>query len=69
MIDTKHANPYLPNGTRVLNTADGEPGLIINGFTQDATIGEWVEHEVETAYGIEVWKRTDFILFSEMDEA
>jgi hypothetical protein len=56
----------LPGGTRVLNTSDGEPGTIVNGFAFDPATG-WVEYEVETRYGIERWRHSDFILFSEMD--
>jgi len=37
---------YLPNGTRVLNTNDGEPGHIVNGFTYDEQQGGWIEYEV-----------------------
>ncbi|GIW80413.1 MAG: hypothetical protein KatS3mg105_2220 [Gemmatales bacterium] len=57
---------YVPNGTRVLNITDGEPGYIVNGFAFDPEIG-WFEYEVETEYGIEVWKRDEFILFSEFE--
>ena len=56
----------IPNGTRVLNTNDGEPGTIMNGFAWDKT-GEWTEYEVETAYGIERWQRSDFVLMSEIE--
>jgi hypothetical protein len=58
---------YLNNGTRVLNTEDGEPGWIVNGFSHDPANGGWVEYEVETRYGIERWKRTDFVLMSEIE--
>jgi len=58
---------YLPNGTRVLNTTDGEPGSIVNGFSFDQAIGCY-EYEVETQYGIERWLRSDFVLISEIDE-
>lgn len=61
---TRH--PYLLNGTRVLNTNDAEPGSIINGFSYDPEIG-WYEYEVETAYGIERWLRSDFVLMSEIE--
>ena len=47
----------LPGGTRVLNTDDGEPGVIVNGFSYDADAGGWIEYEVETADGIERWMR------------
>ena len=58
--------PSLPAETRVLNTNDGEPGTILNGFTYDPATGEWTEYEVVTQHGIERWQRSDFILFSEM---
>ena len=58
---------YLPNGTRVLNTNDGEPGHIVNGFAYDEQQGGWIEYEVETQCGIERWQRADFILFSECE--
>ena len=57
----------LPAETRVLNTNDGEPGTILNGFAFDPAIGEWTEYEVVTNYGIERWERKDFILFSEFE--
>jgi len=60
--------PSLPAETRVLNTYDGEPGSILNGFTFDPSTGEWTEYEVVTQFGIERWQRSDFILFSEMEE-
>jgi len=67
-MQTNHSQPeHLPGGTRVLNTNDGEPGLIMNGFAFDPDQGGWTEYEVETQYGIEVWKRCDFILFSEFE--
>jgi len=58
---------YLPNGTHVLNTSDGEPGHIVNGFTYDEQQGGWTEYEVETQYGIERWERADLVLFSEFE--
>jgi len=61
------ANP-LPNGTKVLNTEDGEPGWVVNGFTIDET-GKWVEYEVETAYGIERRRRDQFVLMNEIEAA
>ena len=66
MTTTSH--PYLANGTRVLNTNDGEPGTIMNGFAFDPATG-WCEYEVETQYGIERWMRSDFIVMSETEEA
>jgi len=56
----------LPTGTRVLNTTDGEPGTIINGFACDPGAG-WTEYEVATDEGIERWKRSDFILLTEAE--
>jgi hypothetical protein len=55
----------LPAGTRVLNTNDAEPGTIRNGISFDPATG-WSEYEVQTQYGIERWKRTDFVLMSEI---
>ena len=60
-------NASIPNGTVVLNVNDGERGTIMNGFTWDRCTGEWTEYEVETAYGIEVWQRDDFVLMSEIN--
>ena len=61
--------PHLPSETRVLNINDGEPGTILNGFTYDPSEGEWTEYEVVTQDGIERWQRSDFILFSELEDA
>ena len=61
-------NRALPTGTPVLNTTDGEPGTIMNGFSHDEA-GEWTEYEVATDYGIERWKREDFILLSDLPDA
>ena len=58
-------NESLPAGTRVLNTTDGEPGSIMNGFSFDPATG-WYEYEVETQHGIERWLRSDFLLMSEL---
>ena len=63
---TQATHPLVPGGTRVLNTTEGEPGHIMNGFAFDPAIG-WTEYEVETAEGVERWKRDDFILFSEFE--
>lgn len=57
---------HLPGGTRVLNVNDAEPDVIMNGFSLDPTSG-WYEYEVETAYGIERWLRSDFVLMSGLD--
>ena len=46
---TDATNKHLPNGTKVVNTDDGEPGTIVNAFTFDPQTGEWTEYEVETA--------------------
>ncbi|NQU20971.1 MAG: hypothetical protein HQ567_06775 [Candidatus Nealsonbacteria bacterium] len=67
MNATQHE--HLPGGTRVLNTTDGEAGLINNGFTFDADQGGWTEYEVETEYGVERWQRDAFVLFSEIEKA
>jgi hypothetical protein len=61
--------PYVPGGTRVLNTEDAEPGVIMNGFAFDSAAGGWTEYEVETAYGIERWVRSEFVLMSEIEAA
>ena len=58
---------YIPGGTRVLNINDGEPGHIMNGYAWIPATGEWTEYQVETRDAIEVWKRSDFILFSEFE--
>jgi len=69
-MQTNHSqHEHLPGGTRVLNTTDGEAGVIMNGFAFDADQGGWIEYEVETQYGVERWKRSDFILFSEFEAA
>ena len=61
--------PHLPGETRVLNINDGEPGTILNGFTYDPSEGGWTEYEVVTQDGIERWQRSDFVLFSELEDA
>ena len=61
--------PHLPGETRVLNINDGEPGTILNGFTYDSSTGGWTEYEVVTQDGIERWQRSDFVLFSELEDA
>ena len=54
---TTDARRYrLPGETRVLNTRDGEPGTILNGFAFDTRRG-WTEYEVSCAYGIEPERR------------
>jgi len=69
MQTNRSQHEHLPGGTRVLSTTDGEPGVIINGFAFDADQGGWTEYEVETQYGVERWKRSDFILFAEFEDA
>jgi hypothetical protein len=59
-------NDYLPNGTPVLNTDDGETGTIMNGFACDPASG-WTEYEVATQYGIERWRRSDMVLMSDLE--
>ena len=65
---TATTSEYLPNGTPVLNTNDGERGTILNGFACDPVAG-WTEYEVTTQHGIERWQRSDMMLFSEIDDA
>ena len=50
----------VPAGTRVINVRDGQDGSVLGAYD---TTG--AEYEVETAYGIEVWKRADFVTFAE----
>ena len=64
--DNGLGSQHVPSGTRVLNTRDGEPGCIMNGFAFDPQVG-WTEYEVETDYGVERWKREDFVLFTELE--
>ena len=59
------SHDYVPPGTRVLNTDDGEIGSIMNGCSFESTSG-WYEYEVETKYGIERWQRSDFVLMDEI---
>ena len=68
MAENQTQHEHLPGGTRVLNTGDGETGVIINGYAFDADQGGWTEYEVETKHGIEHWRRGEFILFSEFEE-
>ena len=58
---------HIPGGTRVLNTTDAEPGVVMNGFSYDPETG-WYEYEVETQYGIERWTRGNFVLMSELEQ-
>jgi hypothetical protein len=66
MMSAATSNEYLPNGTPVLNTTDGETGSIINGFAADAARG-WYEYEVATHYGIERWQRSEMLPVSELE--
>lgn len=61
-----NANDYLECGTRVLNTNDGEPGAILNGFSFGPE--GCCEYEVQTQYGIERWRRSDFIAMPDVEE-
>ena len=67
-MNANRTQEHLPCGTRVLNTTDGEPGTILNGFSFEPEFG-WYEYEVETRYGVERWHRHDFILFSDFDDS
>lgn len=50
----------LASGTKVAHKKNGRQGTILNGF---AFVDEtWVEWEVETDRGIEVWDFSDFML-------
>jgi len=59
---------YLPNGTPVFNTDDGERGTVVNGFAFDPETG-WTEYEVATQYGIERWQRDAMLLLEEIEVA
>ena len=63
----KQPDNALPPGTRVLNTNDGEPGTILGGYAWSASA--WTEYEVETDHAIEIWKREDFALFTDINAA
>jgi hypothetical protein len=67
-MTTTSTSDDLPNGTRALNTQDGEPSTIVNGFAFDPETG-WTEYEVETRYGVERWRRADFVRMSELTAA
>jgi len=64
--DAQPADDYLPGGTLVLSTRDGEPGVIMNGFATDEQ-GRWIEYEVETSEGVERWRRDDLLLLEATD--
>lgn len=68
MTTNQPNHEHLPTGTRVLNTTDGEAGVIMNGLAFDPECGGWTEYEVETREGIERWQRTDFVLFAELED-
>lgn len=57
----------LPAGTRVLNTNDGDLGVIQNGSAFDPKLG-WTEYEVETQSGTERWEREDISVLIEFDD-
>lgn len=57
--------PALPAETRVLSTLDGEPGSILSSYAFDAS--GWTEYEVVTQYGIEIWRRAEFLLLDEVE--
>ena len=48
MQTSRPEHEHLPGGTRVLNTNDGEAGVIMNGFAFHPDQGGWTEYEVET---------------------
>lgn len=56
----------LTPGTRVLNTTDGQDGTVLSAIDRAAD-GRWVRYEIETPAGIEIWDRSDFIAFDEMN--
>lgn len=66
-MNTTNEHEHLETGTRVLNTNDGEPGVILNGFAFDPATG-WTEYEVETSHGIERWQRADIAMMMEFDD-
>jgi hypothetical protein len=61
---TMNVDAKLTNGTKVVNTQDGEFGIIMNGYSFDGRA--WDRYEVETAYGVEVWNRADMLTLDEM---
>jgi hypothetical protein len=66
-MNATNDHEHLPAGTRVLNTTDGEPGIILNGLAFDLALG-WTEYEIETQHGIERWQRADMALMVEFDD-
>ena len=58
---------HLPAGTRVLNTTDGEHGVILDGFALEPATG-WTEYDVETQHGIERWHQADIAAMMEFED-
>lgn len=58
---------HLPTGTRVLNTTDGEHGVILGGFALEPATG-WTEYEVETQHGVERWQQADIAVMMEFED-
>jgi hypothetical protein len=56
---TAGAGP-VPGGTRVISTTDGEDGTVLNAFDAAGR-----EYEIETRYGVERWRRDEFVTFAE----
>ena len=57
MIDeTTPANRRLDSGTKVVSTADGEPGYIVRVCTYRRNGSDAWSYLVETQYGNEVWE-------------
>ena len=48
------ATMNLDTETKVINTQDGEPGLVLDRYSPDA-------YEVMTDHGIEVWQESDIL--------
>jgi hypothetical protein len=67
MMNASDEYEYLPTGTGVLNTNDGQPGVIMNGFAYNPATG-WTGYEVETQHGIERWQRADIVLMLEFED-
>jgi hypothetical protein len=54
-----NADAKLTSDSKVVNTQDGEFGIVMNSYSFDGRT--WDSYEVETAYGVEVWKRADLL--------
>ena len=67
-MTSTNEHEHLPAGTRVLNTTDGELGVVLNGFAFEPELG-WTGYEVETQHGIERWQRADMSLMMEFEDA